>query len=240
MSEIHWLQNPNTAPQRLILAGQNLWPQALKLSAKLNDTTPDKIESEIEPDVLVIKDTGEKIKIGDEDKPERNSARGIIKWANQTPVANFRIVLVENIERATLEATQSLLKVIEEPPQRTRFIFTTPNQYQILPTILSRMTVVNIPMEYEDFLVDPEIKMFFNETDLITKFQQIEELDKLAKKLGNRQPWFEFTEKLIFHARFSPDDQAHLEHIFQAHNAIKRNGNPRLTLENLALQIHPD
>lgn len=52
----------------------------------------------------------------------------------------------------------ALLKIIEEPPEKTLFILVAQNQEQILPTILSRTQLIKIPKlrteEIEDYLVN--------------------------------------------------------------------------------------
>lgn len=232
-----WNENPTLIPQRLLLSGINVWELAVDLSAKLNKTNPERVKAEIETDILVIKNDGTSIKIGDKDKPERNTVRGLIKWLNQKPVSAFRIVILENLERASREALQSMLKIIEEPPSQARFIFTTQNHYQILPTILSRMTVVNIPVDSNKALESKEINDFLVGKDLLLKFKQVESLSNTAKKEGSKKVWTDFLTDLIILARITPSQQINLESIYQTQQQVNRNVNPRLALENLALQI---
>ena len=58
----------------------------------------------------------------------------------------------------TLEAQNALLKVIEEPPESTRFIFLLPSDFTVLPTILSRCELITDTAEvkvnnvFSDFL----------------------------------------------------------------------------------------
>ncbi len=47
-------------------------------------------------------------------------------------------VLLVATEFITEEAQQALLKIIEEPPLSTRFVFVLPNGYNLLPTLESR------------------------------------------------------------------------------------------------------
>lgn len=49
-----------------------------------------------------------------------------------------KIYLINNIENATLEAVNSLLKFLEEPENNTYGIITTQNLGKVLPTIISR------------------------------------------------------------------------------------------------------
>jgi replication-associated recombination protein RarA len=54
----------------------------------------------------------------------------------------YRIVLIGNLELASLPAQQALLKLLEEPPAHIQMIVTTTQKYSILETILSRCKVI--------------------------------------------------------------------------------------------------
>ena len=89
------------------------------------------------------------------------------------PTSPHRIIILENLERASHQAPQALLKLIEEPPPHSIFIFTTKNHHQLLDTILSRMTVIRIPHEKQDFEISDEIQNFLAGKNTIEKFQLI-------------------------------------------------------------------
>ena len=57
--------------------------------------------------------------------------------------AAMRMVLIEDAEKMNMEAGNALLKILEEPPERTFFILTSENSADILPTILSRCRQIN-------------------------------------------------------------------------------------------------
>ncbi|MFA6305482.1 MAG: AAA family ATPase [Candidatus Gracilibacteria bacterium] len=86
-------------------------------------------------DTVEMIDDKESIKIDD--------VRKIIERCNMTRQANYKIFLIQTIERMTVEAANSFLKMLEEPPERTLFILTTNNVRAVLPTIISRVRVVN-------------------------------------------------------------------------------------------------
>jgi DNA polymerase-3 subunit delta' len=63
---------------------------------------------------------------------------------SQKPFAGGdRLIIINNIEKATTEAANALLKILEEPPSQTFIILTTSNLHQILPTITSRCQIVS-------------------------------------------------------------------------------------------------
>jgi DNA polymerase-3 subunit delta' len=57
---------------------------------------------------------------------------------------NFKIFIIWLPERLHYTAAPKLLKVIEEPPEKTLFLFVGHNKTDILPTILSRLQMVNV------------------------------------------------------------------------------------------------
>ncbi|MCG8618055.1 MAG: DNA polymerase III subunit delta' [Desulfobacterales bacterium] len=52
--------------------------------------------------------------------------------------AAYRMVLIQDADRMNIQAQNALLKVLEEPPERTFFILTAEGTARLLPTILSR------------------------------------------------------------------------------------------------------
>lgn len=57
-------------------------------------------------------------------------------------VAKKRVFIVEDAEKMTDEASNSLLKILEEPPHFSYIILITQNPYMIIPTIKSRCQVL--------------------------------------------------------------------------------------------------
>lgn len=55
---------------------------------------------------------------------------------------NWRVVLIDGMERANAQAANSLLKTLEEPPPHLVLIMTARNPYDLLPTIRSRAVTV--------------------------------------------------------------------------------------------------
>ncbi len=85
-------------------------------------------------DTYEVLDEGESIKI--------EEVRKLVERCNMSKQAKYKIFILENVERMTTEAANSLLKSLEEPPSGTIFILTCNNIRQILPTIVSRTRVV--------------------------------------------------------------------------------------------------
>ncbi len=85
-------------------------------------------------DTMEFADDGESLKI--------EQVRALIDRLSMTGQGRYKIVLIENMERMTLEAANSFLKILEEPPAQTIFIMTTDDIRRLLSTVISRVRVV--------------------------------------------------------------------------------------------------
>lgn len=90
-----------------------------------------KIEASVHPDLIAVRPEGSFIKI--------DQIRAVIEETTfLVKEDNFRVIIIEDAERLGDEASNALLKVLEEPPQGNIFLLTSSHYYQILPTIRSR------------------------------------------------------------------------------------------------------
>ncbi len=72
--------------------------------------------------------------------------RAIQEWTTMTSMEKVpRIVVIEALEQSTEGARNSLLKMLEEPPQDVYFILLTENPGRIMQTILSRVRKYTFP-----------------------------------------------------------------------------------------------
>ncbi len=103
--------------------------------------------------------------------------RLIISRANLRSTGDTGQTIIVAPGTITFEAQQALLKVLEEPPQGTRFVFVVSEQLVILPTLLSRFQLVSDAASARDAV--PEFEEFLKlsialRLELVTK--------RLAKK----------------------------------------------------------
>ncbi len=90
-----------------------------------------KILSGNHPDILHIRPSGSQIKI--------SQIRSLIHTLSLKPYeANLRIIIIYNAHLLNPAAGNALLKLLEEPPDRTIFILTSIQTSDLLPTIVSR------------------------------------------------------------------------------------------------------
>lgn len=71
-----------------------------------------------------------------------DEVRRITQVASLRPELSRLRLLVVITTSVTFEAQQALLKILEEPPQTTKFLFVVPSDFIMLPTLASRFQVI--------------------------------------------------------------------------------------------------
>ena len=64
-------------------------------------------------------------------------------YLNKEDAGQYRICIIDNIDDFSIDASNSLLKIIEEPPENSLFIIINHNRSKLLKTIQSRSFVLN-------------------------------------------------------------------------------------------------
>ena len=126
------------------------------------------IKSGSHPDLIIFKDNGESIKIDD--------VRALIRKTNLTSQGGRRIVLIETLERMPIEAQNSFLKTLEEPPGKTIFLMTSTQVKKIVPTILSRVRQQSFS------LVDDDVMR----SELSLRFKEHHDFDEVLQRAQGR------------------------------------------------------
>ena len=94
-------------------------------------TTCHRVMTGIHPDVLWVEPEKKEIKI--------EQARKMQQTASMAPSSAYlRFIVIKPAETMNLEASNALLKTLEEPTPHTRFILITSHPDKLLPTIFSR------------------------------------------------------------------------------------------------------
>ncbi|MEA4115686.1 hypothetical protein VBM87_02750 [Mycoplasma sp. 744] len=99
---------------------------------------------------------------------------------------NKKIVILKNIENASIQALNAILLTLEEPSQNVLFIITTNNIEKVLPTIKSRAIILNI--RNDDFKEIAYLKLKKEKFDdmeinfILQLFSSIEQIDKYISK----------------------------------------------------------
>lgn len=91
----------------------------------------------VHPDVHVLSPEGASVQI------KMDTVRQLLGRIALRPFsARYQVAILDGAERLTEEAANSLLKSLEEPPEHARFLLTTSQLSQCLPTIVSRCQVI--------------------------------------------------------------------------------------------------
>ncbi|MDB4126969.1 DNA polymerase III subunit delta' [Flavobacteriales bacterium] len=121
--------------------------------------------------------------------------------------AEYRVVLIWMPERMNLEVSNKLLKLFEEPPKGTIFLFITENTNQLLPTIISRLQTIKIA----DFTAEDIVNHFGEQVLSLEKAKQLRnltnaDLGKITQILEDKEGeldlfsdfsvWMRFTYKM--------------------------------------------
>lgn len=69
-------------------------------------------------------------------------AREIRDWMAKSAIGEYKVLILENIERMTISAANAFLKYFEEPFPKTFIIATTRNRSEIMDTIISRALLI--------------------------------------------------------------------------------------------------
>lgn len=105
-----------------------------------------KIKNRSHPDVFFIEPVTERILI--------EQVRTLQQNLQYHPLeGDKKVALIDDADRMTEAAANSLLKILEEPPQKTHFILISAYPHRLLPTIRSRCRQVVFPPLSEDNVV---------------------------------------------------------------------------------------
>jgi DNA polymerase III subunit delta' len=106
-----------------------------------------KIISGNHPDVISIQPDKTHIRIG--------KIRDLCHILAMKPYeARYRVVIISDAQALNPEAGNSLLKVLEEPPDRTILVLTASHMHDLLPTIASRCQHIRFNPISQDLLTD--------------------------------------------------------------------------------------
>ncbi len=198
------------------------------------------------PDLLLIKPAAS---IG------ITTIRGLQKKLALKPYSSpIKAALINQAKKLTIPAQNALLKTLEEPPAKSLIILATAKVDFLLPTIISRCQLINLPAKTEIKLGKAAIAS--QRTVLIKILKSgVGERVKLAEKLAkNRDQAIEFCQhqlliwrKILLTGINSPPKTRFFfspQQAIQAINAVQKsltlleaNVNPRLVIESLLLSF---
>jgi len=138
------------------------------------------IDKAVHPDISIIEPkTVEKEEIRKESGITIKQAREIQHQMSMFPYqADYKIALIDQAEKMSIEAANCLLKTLEEPTGKAILILVTASPKKLLPTIISRCQLVNfLPVRAEEI-----------EKKIIQKFRSRTSKLKQIVRLANGRP----------------------------------------------------
>lgn len=129
----------------------------------------------------------------------------IIKALTLKPYeSDYRIILIWMAERMNISAANKLLKVLEEPPEKTVFLLVTEEYDKLLPTIISRTQLVKTSLLTdneiahklsEKFQIDFETSMQYallSDGNFNTALTLLEQEEQISSQFNLFIAWFRY------------------------------------------------
>lgn len=149
----------------------------------------------------------------------------------------YKFVVIENAHNATLEAQNSLLKLLEEPPRHAVLVLEAKNKHQLLPTVVSRTVIIQNTADKTDeqteLMLENSLEEAFQRLGSIENPQdfldrQILGLIRLMESKAKGQR-VEFTYSQLSNA---------VENCAYTKELINSNVNPTFAMANLVLLLN--
>ncbi|OGM28881.1 hypothetical protein A2801_02880 [Candidatus Woesebacteria bacterium RIFCSPHIGHO2_01_FULL_41_10] len=145
---------------------------------------------------------------------------------------NNTAFILEDMQFASVEAQNALLKMLEEPTSDLTFILTTNNLHTILPTVRSRCSI--IVASIDSVIENSEMIETFLSADIGERLQIVSSLTK-------REDAITFIQSLqVILTKTMSENMANAalaDASLKAAYALAKNANPSLTLTNMVLKI---
>ena len=158
--------------------------------------------------------------------------RSFLKLQANTPSA----IVIPDIDKATTETANALLKILEEPQKNINFVLTAESIHQVLPTILSRCQIITLTRQVDIENETEEVVNQFLDSSVSKKLQKIGEIK-------TREDAFIFVENIILvghkmlHSNEVPKSvlAVYLKIAQKTLLNLKMNGNISLQLTNFVI-----
>lgn len=178
------------------------------------------------PDLLLIE---EEEKIGVED------TKKVREFLSMKPYqARGRGVLILNAQNLTIDAQNSLLKTLEEPPIHSLIVLLSDSEHSLLPTIISRCRLIRVDGEGNADIDEKNLKILgsLEGMDIAKRFEIIEKIEDKESFL--RQLIIFYRKQLKEREKI---DIEFLKELLEAEKWSKSNVNIRAILEYLMLSL---
>lgn len=151
-----------------------------------------RIEAEEHPDVVTLRPDGASIKVGQVRQIKEDFSKSGME-------SRKKILIVQEMDKMTTSAANSLLKFIEEPDGKITIMLLTTEVQKLLPTILSRCQIIHFPVRnIEERVAEIEAQGIPKESATILAYltqdtsiaKEIHESEDFQKNLQTVWQWF--------------------------------------------------
>lgn len=152
--------------------------------------------------------------------------------ASKRPFSGDKKVFIIELNSFSIESANALLKIFEEPYEGTYFFVIISSADEVLPTLRSRLTVINSGMDQNIFNED-KIKFYKK----FLKDLPNKRLDSIKNIVKDREEAINFLNELEIFLAKEPEIKI-LEEIQKCRDFLYQKGSsPKMILEHLALSL---
>lgn len=163
-----------------------------------------------------------------------DDVRELERWSLCKPFGGEVKVSLLVLNSITFEAQNALLKILEEPPLGTYFFITLGSLGNILPTLLSRVRVLDFSRLASDAVLDKDVAKDFLRSGLKQKLSLIKNLAKSENK-SDMKNLIRDLERVAYDGKSKPDSMKNI--LIAKTLSSVRGSSPKMLLEWLSCMI---
>lgn len=171
--------------------------------------------------------------------------RAFQKRLTLTPYESpYTVGIIHDMDALTIEAQNSLLKTLEEPPPHTRIIGEAPTDGTLLPTVLSRMQRISLHTQSIPEAESHEALAFMDELIKLSTGAKLARVEPLTPTKEAASAWVDATIaawETNLHLEKDAILRASLARairlLLTARSQLKANVNHRLAIDNAILEL---
>lgn len=159
--------------------------------------------------------------------------------------SKMKVVFLNDADILTTEAQNALLKILEEPPDRTQIMLGAESKDALLKTIQSRCKICILRTNDRSFSKKErdEYERFIDSLHALTIAERLKKAEVLSKNKDEAILWIEnlvilLHEKIISPENVKPQTITVMKNLQKLHTVLKTtNVNPRFALEDTFLHL---